>query len=125
MRWLEFQTTSFEDDTFVSIVVDSNLSVGRVSSVNISVILSLGLIAQSPAVADDAVRVFNDSQAPSGDIGLVRTLVARIAVAVETLPMPVIMKSDPRDLGVSKLRWAAPPIEIEVLGRRIIANRAD
>ena len=124
-RIIDRQSAGFEDHAFVPIVVDRDLRVGRVSRIDVAVILAFGLVTQAPAVREDADRMRTDAQPPAGDIGLMRPLVAGIAVAVVALPVPVVVELGSSHIGSGVRGRTAPEIEVDLVRNRVIAQRSN
>ena len=85
-RPVDAQTASLEDDAFVTITIDGDLSIGRVARVDVLVVFAFGLVTQLATVCQDATGVCVDSQSPAGDVGLVRPLIAKVTIAASLLP---------------------------------------
>ena len=122
---VDVQTAGFKDDALLSVVVNGDFRIGGVASVDVVRIFAFRLIAQTSAVSDNGIGVTIQTQAPASDVRLVRSLVAAVAVAVQTLPVPIVMELWTRNLGRCERRGTRPQIEIDGVGNGVVAQRAD
>ena len=122
---IDRQAAGLEDDALIAVVVDGHFRIGGVARIDVLGILAFGLIAQPAAVGDHAVGLAVEAQSPAGDVGLVRALVAGVAVAIEPLPVPIVMKLRPGQLRRGVRGRAAPQIEIRLRRDRVIAQGAN
>ena len=66
-----------------------------------------------------------DAESPASDIGLMRALIAGVAVAVVALPMPVVVEFRARQFRIGVRRRAAPKIEVYLVRDLVIAEFTD
>ena len=121
---VDSQTAGLEDHGLVPVIVNGDFGVGSVAGVDILGIIAFGLVAEATTVADDAVGVAIDAESPSGDIGLVGALVARVAVAVESLPVPVVVETPAGKFRRRVGRRSGPEVKIDFFGDFVVAERA-
>ena len=102
-RFIFGESAHFKDQRRFWVVVKDDLSVRG---------LTIVIVAQSAADAPDPGREFGLAEKPPGDVHLMDSLVAEIAVAVIPEPMPVVVKA--LSLNRGHRRRAAPQIVINV-----------
>ena len=118
-----FQTAGLEDHALVAVIEDGHFGVGGVARFDEVGIAGLDVVAETSAVGDDRVGKAFDSEVPAGDVGLVRSLIPHVAVAVESLPVPVVMetRAGQRFDG----RRATPDVVVDRFRNFVLAQRAD
>ena len=105
------------------VVIDRNLGIGGITGIDVIRVFLLDVVAEPPAVGYNTVGKNIRAEKNTGDIELVRTLITAVAVAVDPLPMPVVMKIRPRqrkDLGRT-----GPDIIVDRLRYFILTERTD
>ncbi len=115
------ETTSFEDDALIAVVIDRDFGIRGITCVAVARVFLLSLIPKPTTVAHDRVWMRDNAQAPTGNVGLMWSLITKVTVAVVTLPMPVVVKPLASDLGAGKRRRPAPEVKVDFLWHRVIA----
>ena len=119
------QSARLEHDALVAVVEDRDLGVRRVAGIHVVRVFAFRLVTQSPAIRDDADRMRRDAQSPAGDVGLVRALIAGVAIAVVPLPVPVVVELRSRDPRLRVGCRTGPEREVDAFGNRVVAQRPD
>ena len=122
---VRFQSSRFKYKRLaVAVIVNRDLSIGRVARVDIIVVATFRLISQTSAIRNHAGWELINAKERARNVGLVRTLIAKIAVSIKTLPMPIIVE-------IRTSRWidnrsgTRPKIIIHRLGNLIFTKGAD
>ena len=98
---------------------------GRVARIDVFWIFAFCLITQSTAVGQNCVRMCVDSQSPASQIRLMGPLIAQVAVAVQSLPVPVIVEAFSSQFWIGVLSRAAPQIKVDVAGDIVVTESID
>ena len=108
------ESADLEDEGLVAELAQCDLGVGHVAGI---------FVAQPSAVGDHPVGQTIQPKAPAGDVHLVRTLIAHVAVAPFPLPVPVVVEL--AAASAAAFARAGPKIVIDLRRHLVLALGAD